>query len=1007
MYTLYIKITNSGTYTDYTSSVIAGSLKLEKQLFNNDLESVISKLTFSIKNNTLINQINSNDDIYCQLSDGSNYIFTGYLSHNTNTKIKSFVEKQELTFLDNLYFLDKELKTDIILTNAYIKKDSDQNNSIFHQLLNQTGLTSYVSGDITTQLSVFKAQKGENILKILDTLLKEYGYLIYASGDGAIGVKQIKKTSWTPAGTIANANMINELEIEKKDTEAEACQINWNEITLKSSIVLAEDTTGADASHRCNISVGAYGYYPTNSNTQDTFIEYKSALGDVVIATSATLNLTASASIQTQTFTNKYTKAQIKLYNNSGTAGSITKLQITGNAYIKKSSNISLREIVSNTTKKKVYEAKYIYDVDNAKALADWWAQYYYYSRFKYKFKSKTAYTLGECYTLTESILGINTKVIIRKMEYDFIKGYYNYEAEAITEYTAGTATNENTIQIPATEIISADLNVVADSVLTNITQNSGTNLGGFTTTPTTPTWGKITVQNWLINLSWDKQWNLSNLDYYELQVSQNGSTWYDFDGNLGGYTIAYQESAAYKGGFTNSDPPLGIGYYFRVRRKTKSGTASSWSTNLLATTVPIGKDGTATNGLIYLDANNFWDFVNSKFKIGTSTKYIYFDSVNIYFKSVDIELTTADLITYNSGKTKRLIHTGLSLLAQGGTNFSTTYGGIKYDESTSKMQVIADEYYQNTDKIIYRNSNNEYQADLNAFNCKKYLIYGTNGEPSNWITNITPVLRQRDIDNTSNYYIVIKTGIIAYGYSGGLPSMYDITAKIFSYGDSSQIEARWTGYIYSNNSIIRPLCYIRTASKHNLVGGAYVGTDGYLRVFLYSSTPIYRYYIHTEVWFNNYNYAKKIYSDNWSISYVDSISGYDTNYGIAWHKTYGDVYSEGDPIILATASLSGASSYTRYFVLNYPAIVRCSFSGSPTKSGFTSHPDSIMLFNSTSYSNSSVYQNFLPGKYQVFFSFSTATSTTITLYCAKVQGYAPYSKWTATDICPGGLTTS
>lgn len=756
-YTLEIKF-SGGSWTDITSYVLLDSLKIER-VIHNKLVSVINKASFTLKNASYINSINSaSSDVLIRIKYGSDYLFSGVLSQDAKTSVKSFVEGQELTALDYLYFLDKKLNTNIIGTNYYIKKDTDTANSIFHLLLTASGLTSYVSGNILTQISVFKATKGESIIEILDKLLFEYGYCLYADETGAIGVKQLLKDSWTSVGTINNNQMYGELKIDKNDAECEAAEVEWSELTYKTSIVLAEDTTNGDSSHRCNITVPAGSEYPEGSDTTDTYINYESTLGEVYAATSASLSITKTSNLTTFIFTNYFTKAQISITNGSGTDGTITKLQITGNAYIKKTQNYSSRYIISGTTKIYNYKANYIFDKTNAQTLANWLAQYFYNSRLRYSFTSKTNYSLGECYTLTESTLNINTKVLIIKKTYNFKTGFYDFEAEGITEYVAGTVVTETNIKTPATEIITADTTTIIDQTLTQLTQNDGTSLGGFTTTPTTPTWGNCTVQNWLINLKWDKQWNLSNLDYYELQVSQDQSNWYDFDGNLNQYTIAYQESAVFKGGFTDDDPPLGIGYYFRVRRKTKNGTTSSWSSNLLATTVPIGKDGTATNGLIWLDANNFWDFINSKFKIGTSTRYIYFDGTNIYFQSVDIELTTADLITYNSGKTKRLIHTGLSLLAQGGTNFDTTYGGLKYDEATSKMQVIADEHYIDTQKVLYKNSNNEYQADLNAFNCKKQLIVGADGETGNWITNTTPILRQRDTTNTENYYMIINT---------------------------------------------------------------------------------------------------------------------------------------------------------------------------------------------------------------------------------------------------------
>ena len=1014
-YTLEIKF-SGGSWQDITSYVLLDSLKIERTM-HNKLVSVVNKASFVIKEANFINSINSaTEDILIQIKDGANYLFSGVLSQEANTTIKSFVEGQEVTALDYLYFLDKKLNTNIIGTNYYIKKDTDTANSIFHLLLAAAGLTSYVSGNILTQISVFKAVKGESIIEILDKILFEYGYCLYANESGAIGVKQLLKSSWTSAGTISNNEMYGELGINKNDPECEAAEIEWDELTYKSSIILAEDTTNGDNTHRCNITVAAGSEYPEDSDTIDTYINYESTLGEVYAATSASLSITKTANLTTQTFTNYFTKAQICIKNSSGTNGAITKLQITGNAYIKKTQNYSSRYIVSGTTKIYNYKANYIFDKTNAQTLADWLAQYFYNSRLKYSFTSKTSYNLGECYTLTESTLSINTKVLIIKKTYNFKTGFYDFEAEGITEYTAGTVVTETNITTPATEIIVADTATIIDQTLTQLTQNDGTSLGGYTTTPTTPTWGTCTVQNWLINLVWDKQWNLSNLDYYELQVSQDQVNWYDFDGNINQYTIAYQESAVFKGGFTDDDPPLGIGYYFRARRKTKAGEVSNWSTLLLATTVPIGKDGTATNGLIWLDANNFWDFINSKFKIGTSTRYIYFDGTNIYFQSVDIELTTADLITYNSGKTKRLIHTSLSLKAQGGTSWGTTYGGVWYDETNSVMVVQADEIYQGSSKVIYQNSNSEIEIDTNKLVANKELVVGADGQSGNWITNITPVLRQRDTTNTENYYMIINTKIIAP--NGGSYTMFDVILKTYALGydlskwyNNQQMQVRFTGYLYYTSgtyTIYKFRAHIIGSNHYNIYAGAYIdNTNGYLHLFLYSPDKYFsQYYRYSEVFLNNYYQAKKSYVDGWSISYADSISGYDTNFGIMYAKTGGEVYSQGSAFTLATASLSGASTYTRYFEINRDIVGYLESSAGYGTGSFLLY-GSVYLGHTTTGNYIRSPQMLKKGKHKVLLNFSSTTSTTLTLKAFIIDNYAPYSMWSGTDICPRGFTTS
>lgn len=74
---------------------------------------------------------------------------------------------------------------------------------------------------------------------------------------------------------------------------------------------------------------------------------------------------------------------------------------------------------------------------------------------------------------------------------------------------------------------------------------------------------------------------------------------------------------------------------------------------------------GTIDGGTLESSTNNFWNLDTGEFKVGNAagTKYFYFDTNNIYFKSVDIELNTADLTTFlDSNQEERLQHKQVNL---------------------------------------------------------------------------------------------------------------------------------------------------------------------------------------------------------------------------------------------------------------------------------------------------------------------------------------------------------
>jgi len=407
-----------------------------------------------------------------------------------------------------------------------------------------------------------------------------------------------------------------------------------------------------------------------------------------------------------------------------------------------------------------------------------------------------------------------------------------------------------------------------------------------------------------------------------------------------------------------------------------------------------LGANSDARNGLIYIDNNNFWDFINKKFRIGTPDKYIYFDSSDIYFKSVDIELTTADLITYNADKSKRYRHTELQSAWEGGTNYGENLGKIYYDETASELK-----------------------GKLNNLEVRKGLLVGSDYTGGNWITSRTPVLEELTSTNTNYRYIVIDTGIIAYGYTDGGVSMFDVTMQSWTLSGNSvypqQLIVRWSGYIYTDKTIRAKQCHITNSGVvTDMHGGAYVDIpSGHLHLYLYSYSlgqQLSAYYRYIRVWYDGLNYAKKSYHDSWNAHYIDSITRYDTNYGMVNFSTYGDTYSTGYYAV-CSASLSGGSSYIRYFTLIKDCWVRVTSSSAPTYSFFalTSSSNVPIYGYDVSRDNADNAVFLTKGKYYYRVYFSGTTSTTITLYALRINGFAPSGVWSQAEICPDGFTTT
>ena len=117
--------------------------------------------------------------------------------------------------------------------------------------------------------------------------------------------------------------------------------------------------------------------------------------------------------------------------------------------------------------------------------------------------------------------------------------------------------------------------------------------VSGGTKTPTQVVISKCEGLFRAITLTWSKQLNLTNFDHYEIQVSDDESSWYSLELDGTDWKDTLNETTDVDSEyFLHTDIPLGgteaspttVTLYYRIRRVTKAPANGTWSANASAT---------------------------------------------------------------------------------------------------------------------------------------------------------------------------------------------------------------------------------------------------------------------------------------------------------------------------------------------------------------------------------------------------------------------------------------
>ena len=201
------------------------------------------------------------------------------------------------------------------------------------------------------------------------------------------------------------------------------------------------------------------------------------------------------------------------------------------------------------------------------------------------------------------------------------------------------TLTNATLVPAATSEVLSAILEYYptkAEIISTGWTEGDGTN---GTTTPVAPTIATCESLYRAVVLSWSRQKNLTNFDHYEVQVSDDDSTWYSLEFDGSDWKDALAADTDWDVEFlthTNIpltgdvDNPSGKTLHYRVRTVTKAetGNTSDWSASISTTTQTV-KAGDLAQDIIY--ANNIRSGVLQALFAEITSLYVGYDGTGDY----------------------------------------------------------------------------------------------------------------------------------------------------------------------------------------------------------------------------------------------------------------------------------------------------------------------------------------------------------------------------------------
>jgi hypothetical protein len=616
--------------------------------------------------------------VEAQIGTSNEYIrvFTGFLNKRGVSRNVTCITDNviQLDFFDYAKKASINAKTNPAIYIGYTIHDSTATaTSLFHQLAFSMGMTGGqldASGILNYQKAYLPLDNKGTIWNELQSLSQQYLGFLGFRYDGKLRFNSRLMDDWAEPASEWTFNATNIHSI-KGYADSIICNKVWTEFdkyqTLPQQILYKNVTEYNATADTISINVLTGAYWPGPNSGDRAKLQYKDpssgedfpiginiqtptigAVGSGSDLECSGGNITLYSFNSVTGLTQQYPNgSEIILKNN--TAGTITlkKLNIRGTP-IRVVSKARVEDTDATITNDYDYVEKQIpgkYAVNDTQAhlITQWWMDFGKSSKKTWEITTDwlPQIQVGAYATLNLPALGITSqKCIISAYDHPAVGGPMSVQKTNVLLLAAMDFTPTGTAVV--TDQQSGDATVEGARKFQNDLNGkaslsqiiNGFDTDGGTTTPAVPIILHCKpVANKAIQLKIDKQYNLTNWDRYEWQVSDDATGWYDlaFDGEgtakgwgdtLGNLTEWYSELLLHPN-IPNEgtlDDPIGKRLYYKCRRVTFAEEASAWSSIASATTQVISAGDIAANAIY---ANNIIASEIETILLRTSSLYI------------------------------------------------------------------------------------------------------------------------------------------------------------------------------------------------------------------------------------------------------------------------------------------------------------------------------------------------------------------------------------------------
>jgi hypothetical protein len=444
-------ITINETSTDITSYVVPETLSLD-YILHDGLEHKDSTCSVKVANlpKALLTSMLFDKTYKVNVSildDLGDAFFTGILSPTYEiSDTKRFLETITLKIEDySITYLKQNIDTSFLKIGYQVCNPSSTNTSLIHYLTGLAGVTLSDSlPTISNVIPVYKVISTDDLqfADEIQNLIQEFGYVYYFTRDGKFNLYKIESPSDT--STITNqlinsttqTSNIKTLKMNKKREDYDKVKLKWYEVTLEEDITLFEDTTDGDDDNDCNIELDSGEWYPSDSDdTVDTDYYSDYSYDGLLGATTATLNAEYDSGIAiSKAFKNYGTKGYFQLLSSKANQY-ITKLNITGNGYVKSATHYSILKVDTDSKNQTEIDCDYIFSETDANAYGTLLINYYNYSDYVFTVGSTAEFALGAFVKIIDELHFDKTLYgRIKEIKYENKNNYYTYLIEGIKE---------------------------------------------------------------------------------------------------------------------------------------------------------------------------------------------------------------------------------------------------------------------------------------------------------------------------------------------------------------------------------------------------------------------------------------------------------------------------------------------------------------------------------------------------------------------------------------------